>query len=140
MEENIIDNNITDESSILGESAPTPSQQLAQDLLNELQTIAENTEDSSEDNTEDSTVDNEVNTVETIDYSQQLSDINSSVNLLHDDIVSLSQSVDSLQGSIEDLPENIKMQFDGFLDFGYLVLSLNIGFLVAILFFMGLKK
>lgn len=114
MEENIIDSNILDESNILGESAPTPSQQLAQDLLNELQSIADNTEDSTEDNTEDSTEDNEVNTVETIDYSQQLSDINSSIDILHNDFVSLSQSVDSLQGSVATLPENIKTQFDGF--------------------------
>ncbi len=140
MDENIIDNSILDESNILGEPSPTPSQQLAQDLLNELQSIADNTEDSSEDNTEDSSEDNEVNTVETIDYSQQLSDINSSVDILHNDLVSLSGSVDTLQSSIETLPEDIKTQFDGFLDFGYLVLSLNIGFLVAILFFMGLKK
>lgn len=143
MDESLIDGsnefNILDESDILGDT-PTPSQQLAQDLLNELQVIAENNENINQDIKEDSSLENEVNEVETIDYTQQLSDIYNAVNILHTDYSDLSQSLDSIETSIENTPQNIESQFDDFISFGYLVLSLNIGFLVAILFFMGLKK
>lgn len=133
MENELIDTSTLydlDSNNIVGDSNDDLSHDIAVNLLNELQSISDQQEDNQEEIVEN----------EQIDYSQQLSDINNSLDTLHNDIVGLSSAIGEMQGSIESIPNEISMIFSDFIDFQYVLLSIYLGILIAILFFMGLKK
>lgn len=143
--ENIIENeNIEINSDTIlqtSEDSPQVEQnfevtELAQALYSQIVTQAQNDSE----NIDDTENENEDEQVEQIDYTQQISDINSTINLLRSDIDSNSQSITTLTDSLESFPTDIREQFDDIVTFQYVSLSLYVGLLVAIIFFKGLKK
>lgn len=138
MDEEIILDSVTDEETILPEQNSVLSDEdiknISQNILTELveQSFVEDSEEQSEE--ESSEPDPQ------IDYTQQLSDINSSIADLRSDLDSLGESVALQSDTLEVVPSEIRSEFDDIITFQYLTFSLIFGVLVAIIFFQGLRK
>ena len=132
-EENAVNENETSEP--ITEEVPTPAQVVAHEILNELQQSIEVPEE----NTEEEEVE-ESEPSPQIDYSQQLSDINISLDDLSNTVSTNLQSVIDRQDSIQNEIMLVKEQHEEYMLFFYVTNSLYVGLFVAILFFKGLKK
>ena len=129
------ENTTNENSEPITEEVPTPAQVVAHEILNELQQSIEVPEEEQEEQ-----VIEENEPTPQIDYTQQLSDINNSLNNLLDANSTNLQAITDRQDTLQNEILLIKQQNNEYMQFFYVTNSLYIGLLVAILFFKGLKK